>query len=103
MQMPRWNLLYAESLPAIAPRLAAIPATDVDAVRALLLERDEVDFGSAAWFLVRQCGEEVRMGLRSGGRKGWERYLVGCVGAEVSGERLEYWERAGRALGVAGV
>jgi len=99
MQMPTWNLLYASSLPSIAPKLPSIPATDVDAVRALLLATDEVDFGSAAWFLTTQCGPNVRSGLQSGGRQGWEAYLAGCVHAEVTPERVAYWERAGRVLG----
>lgn len=102
MQLPPWNLLYASSLPPLAAQLPALASTDVDGVRALLLATDDVDFGSAAWFLTTQCGPDVRTGLRTGGRQGWEAYLAGCVHAPATGERVAVWERAARVLGVGG-
>ena len=100
MQSPNWNLLYASSLPSLSPLLPAIPATDVNAVRALILGNDEYDFGSAAWFLTTQCGPNIRSGLQDGGKQGWEAYVRGCVGATAGEDRAAYWERAKGSLGM---
>lgn len=101
--------MYARSIPALKPGVDAITTAEdatglsdeeLNAVRALVLP-DEHAWGSAAWFLDTQCGQDVREGLEGEGEKGWEGYL-GCVGTEVTQERRDVWERANAAFGIGG-
>ena len=102
MQSAQYNLLYALSVEVIASKVYAITAstsasslstTQQNAIRSLLTSNDELDFGSAAWFLATQCSQSVREGVRSGTQAGWEAY-VGCIGTSVTSERQGYWESA---------
>lgn len=93
MQSPRYNALYAKSIPALKNELVPI-AGNPTAVLDLLLREDAHDFGSAAWFLKTQCSPKIRNALRSGGEDGWRKYITSCVGAKATEERLEIWERA---------
>ncbi|KAL2037692.1 hypothetical protein N7G274_009637 [Stereocaulon virgatum] len=53
MQGPKFNVEYAQSLPALK---ASLPAgNDPAAVLALLVANIDYDFASAAWFLTTQC------------------------------------------------
>lgn len=108
MQMANFNLLYAQSIPALAAPLAAITtATTADgltndqlnAIRALVLP-DEYAWASAAWFLTTQCSADVRTSLQAGGQAGYEAYL-GCVGTTATADRLAYWTRANTAFGLS--
>lgn len=99
MQMPNYNALYVASLPSLA---SGGGGGSPDAVLSLLLANDDVDFGSAVWFLTTQCGPSVRSALQNGGRQGWEGYLSGCVGTSATDARAQYWQRATSALGVGG-
>ncbi|KAK2778759.1 hypothetical protein FQN53_001656 [Emmonsiellopsis sp. PD_33] len=94
MQSPTYNTLYAKSIPALSDPLGKIDPDDVGAILDLLLSNDEYDFGSAAWFLTSQCTPEVRKGLQSGSKEGWEGYLTGCVGTTVTEVREGYWRKA---------
>jgi hypothetical protein len=107
MQMAPYNLLYAQSIPALATPLANITTassagglTDdqLDAIRALVLP-DDYTWGSAAWFLTSQCAS-IRPALQAGGQDAWEAYL-GCVGTTATSDRLAYWTRANQALGIS--
>jgi hypothetical protein len=90
MQSPSFNKQYASSIPEIKDRVN----NNVSATLDLLLSRAHWDFGSAAWFLVTQCSEEVRWGLLQGSQAGWEGYISGCVNTTVTEERRVYWRRA---------
>ena len=48
MQSPKYNLMYAKSIPALSPYLMKIDTTDVSAVLSLLDTYSNYDFGSAA-------------------------------------------------------
>ncbi|KAG0648174.1 hypothetical protein D0Z07_5849 [Hyphodiscus hymeniophilus] len=107
MQMSNYNLLYARSIPALAPSLAAITTAEstdglsddeLNAVRALVLP-DEYAWASAAWFLKTQCAS-VRPQLQAGGQAGFAAYL-GCVGTSATSDRLAYWTRANTAMGIS--
>lgn len=109
MQMPAFNLLYAKSIPALAPKVSALTggqaaaslSPDVlDKVLGLILENDAWDFGSAAWFTTTQCGVEVRKGLQAGTEQGWVQWLTSCVGTTVTEERKAGWVKAKGVLGV---
>ncbi|PLB41791.1 uncharacterized protein BDW47DRAFT_122242 [Aspergillus candidus] len=98
MQSPTYNQKYASSLPDIADA-AEQASSDADKVLDLLVDKTEYDFGSGAWFLTTQCGDDVRKQLQSGSEKGWKAYIRDCVGTEANRERRGYWERAVDALG----
>jgi hypothetical protein len=107
MQMASYNLLYAQSFPALQANLSAITTADstsglsddrLNEIRALVLG-DEYAWGSAAWFLTTQC-ESARSALQSGGQAGYEAYLE-CVGTSSTSDRLAYWTAANTAFGIA--
>ena len=111
MQLATFNLLYAQSIPALNGALAAITtgtlssdlsSAQQNAIRDLLTAEDSLDFGSAAWFLSSQCSGSVRARLQKNDQDGWEAYMTDCVGTEPSDDRLVYWERAQQALDGAG-
>ena len=52
---------------------------------------EDVDFGSAAWFLWSQCQAYVREALRTGSEGGWELYLTDCIGTTVTESRRALW------------
>jgi len=107
MQMPNYNLLYAQSIPALSTKLSAITTTSstselsddqLNAIRALVLP-DEYSWGSAAWFLTTQCAN-VRSQVQTGGHAGYTAYLQ-CIGTDMTEERMAYWVRANSALGIS--
>lgn len=97
MQSPDFNAKYAAAIPALASGVAAANG-DPDAVLALLTV-DEYNFGSAAWFLSSQCTSDVRTQLQTGTDAGFTAYM-GCVGAAMTDERLQYWHTAQSAFGL---
>lgn len=104
MQMPNYNLMYAQSIPALKAPLAAITTATTTAglsddvlnkIRDLVTV-DEYTWGSAGWFLKTQCAS-VRPALAAGTDAGWQAYMA-CVG--VSGDdRTAYWTRAKKVMG----
>ena len=100
MQSPKYNLMYAQSIPALAPYLKEIQTSNVTAVLDLLIQYTNYDFGSAAWFLTSQCSESVRSELQSGSTAGFSAY-IGCIGTTETSDRDAYHQRAMTALGVA--
>jgi hypothetical protein len=96
MQNAPFNVQFAQSVPQLAPQLAAIGTSNVNAVRALVLP-DEFSFASAAWFLTSQCSPQVRTALQTGSQDGWAQYITQCVGTE-PGPRQAYWQAAVKAL-----
>lgn len=75
-------------------------ASDPAGLLDLLLQNEEYDFGSGAWFLTTQCTPDVRTQLQSGSEAGWAAFITSCVGTDANEERKAYWSRAAQALGV---
>jgi hypothetical protein len=107
MQMANYNLMYAQSIPALSTKLSAITTgtstsglsdDQLNAIRALVVP-DEYSWGSAAWFLTTQCAS-TRAALQAGGQAGYASYLS-CVGTSATSDRLAYWTRANTALGIS--
>lgn len=106
MQMAKYNLQYAQSIPALKEPLAKITtATTVDGlsddklndIRALVLV-DEYTWGSTPWFLKTFC-DDARKSLRTGTVEGWQAYMT-CVGVDPTDPaRLAYWTKAKASMG----
>ena len=99
MQSPKYNLEYAQSIPALKPNMSQIDTSDVKAVLNLLTYYSNYDFGSGAWFLATQCDQRVRSGLQSGSAAGFSAYIA-CIGTTETSDRDAYYQRAKTALGV---
>jgi hypothetical protein len=106
MQMPQYNLLYARSIPELAPMANAITTGSADSLStdqlnsllALVLP-DQYSWASAAWFLTSQCNPSVASGLESATDAAYSAYLS-CVGTAASSDRMAYWQRAKAAFGL---
>lgn len=107
MQMASFNLMYANSIPELAPKVAAITtAKDVtglsndqlNAIRALVIP-DEYNFASGMWFLTTQCASS-RAAMQAGGSAGFAAYMS-CVGTPVTDDRTAYFVRAQKAFGTS--
>ncbi len=102
MQMFDFNLLYAQSIPALAAPLAAIGAVATDPQRdqvLALVTPDEYNFGSGPWFLTTQCAPTVAADPASGSDAAFAAYMA-CIGTSLTAERQDYWVRAKTAFGV---
>lgn len=97
MQSPDFNAEYAGSIEEISDEVAEADGDKVK-ILDLLVENEEYDFGSGAWFLTTQCDEDIRKELQSGSEEGWEAYITECIHTEANGERKKYWEAAVEAL-----
>lgn len=98
MQSPKYNLIYAQSIPALGPYLQKVDTSDPKAVLNLLVTYINYDFGSAAWFLSTQCDQSVRSGLQSGSAAGFSAYIA-CIGTTATDAREQYYKQAMSALG----
>ncbi|KAF7859744.1 hypothetical protein EAF04_008823 [Stromatinia cepivora] len=107
MQHANYNLQYAQSIDALKGPLAKITtATTIDslsndtlnAVMALVTP-DEYTWGSAPWYLKTICDASVRAGLAAGSDDGWRAYLK-CIDTDDIPERMAFWNRAKKTLGV---
>ncbi|KAH8158355.1 hypothetical protein CIB48_g9892 [Xylaria polymorpha] len=108
MQMYSYNLLYAQSIPALKDKLDAIGTADalkattdigmMNAVRALVTT-DDYNFGSGPWFLTTRCKPDVIDQLKATPDAGFEAYMA-CVGVTVTPARQAYWTRAKQAFGL---
>lgn len=102
MQMPNFNLKYAQSIPAVRPKVADIGSTDglppakLNEILALVTP-DKYNFGSGPWFLKTQCPASVRDALKGNVDEGFKQYMA-CVGVDVTPERLAYFDRAKQAF-----
>ena len=100
MQSAKFNEQYAQSIPALSAKVAAAKGTsNPNAIRDLLTANDDLDFGSAAWFLKTQCAPDVIKGLASGTLAGWQAYVKVCVDTDPI-PRQAHYERAMKALSV---
>ncbi|KAK0774899.1 hypothetical protein LTR91_022786 [Friedmanniomyces endolithicus] len=99
MQSPAYNLKYAEYLATVCTNCgitsAQVQQASAEGPAALLalVNTEEWSFGSAAWYLVTQCGASVREGLAAGTQEGWEGYLQ-CVGTSGDEKRDQLWSAA---------
>ncbi|KAI0866522.1 hypothetical protein F4860DRAFT_457621 [Xylaria cubensis] len=108
MQMYTYNLLYAQSIPALADPLKQLGAPEVlkattdtglmNKVRDLLVT-DEYNFGSGFWFLTTQCKADVIQQLKDNADAGFAAYMA-CVGVTVTDERQGYWTKAKNSFGL---
>ena len=104
MQMAKFNLEYAKSIHAVRHEVAnvtsveGLPDVELNRIRSLVTV-DKYNFGSGAWFLRNECGEEVVEALRADIDKGFEAYME-CVGVEVDDARLDYLNKAKEAFGL---
>ncbi|KAI0490163.1 hypothetical protein F4859DRAFT_182478 [Xylaria cf. heliscus] len=114
MQMYKYNLLYAQSIPALSDKLnalgtpeALLVASDKQTMNGVrdLVRADEYNFGSGPWFLTTQCTDpkattaSIISTLNSSPDDGFALYMA-CVGVGVTGPRNEYWTRAKQAFGI---
>lgn len=108
MQMAAYNLLYARSIPELLQKLEAITTAEsvdglthdqLNAVRELVLP-DAYSWGSGAWFFSTQCEDAVKMATETPGEVGFAAYM-GCVGTEVTSDRLAYYDRALKAFALS--
>jgi hypothetical protein len=113
MQMPEFNMLYARSISALAPKVDAITtaktveefkAANLDndklnAIRALVLP-NEYSFASAMWFLTTQpqC-VAARPKIQAGGDAALDAYMA-CVGVTADADRKAKFALAKTALGL---
>ncbi|KAI1268786.1 hypothetical protein F5Y18DRAFT_167059 [Xylariaceae sp. FL1019] len=102
MQMIDYNVKYAESIPALKDKVAAIgdPSTDDKKNQVLDLVTDvNYNFGSGPWFLSTQCSKDVVEGLKVATDAAFAAYM-GCVGVEATADRTAYWTAAKTAFGL---
>ncbi|KAF9879940.1 hypothetical protein CkaCkLH20_02751 [Colletotrichum karsti] len=109
MQMAKYNLLYALSVPELEPKAKEI-AGDVADGNDLpddkknqildLVMPDEYTWGSAAWFVTTQCEQSVRDELAEGTVKGFTMYTTECIGTSSTEDRVEKWSQAKAAFGL---
>ncbi|KAI0815466.1 hypothetical protein GGR55DRAFT_347328 [Xylaria sp. FL0064] len=101
MQMIDYNVKYANSIPELKDKVAALGNLDSDAKKNQLLALvtdDAYNFGSGPWFLTTQCKDVVPQ-LAAGTDDAFAAYMQ-CVGVEVSADRQAYWTRAKTAFGL---
>ncbi|KAF4824097.1 hypothetical protein CGCTS75_v010103 [Colletotrichum tropicale] len=110
LQMPKYNLLYALSIPELKDKATAIAGSaDADGstlsddkkneVLALVMP-DEYAWGSAAWYLTTYCDQSTRDELAEGTVRGFTLYME-CIGTSGTEDRVAYWTRAKAAFGLA--
>ncbi|KAL7951362.1 hypothetical protein V8C42DRAFT_6284 [Trichoderma barbatum] len=104
MQMPNFNLKYAQSIDSIKDQVSQFTTVDglgaEDLNRILsLVQPDEFNFASGAWFYATQCDSSVKQALWENVDTGFQKYME-CVGVSVTDDRLAYFTRAKEAFGL---
>lgn len=97
MQLIDFNTLYAKSLPELSAGLDAAGG-DPNAILALVTP-NQYNFASGPWFLATQCSADVRAQLQTGTDAGFTAYM-GCVKAEMTQDRLDFWHTAQGLFGL---
>lgn len=62
------------------------------------------EWGAASWFYTAKCSDEVKEGVKTGGKPGWTKFITGCVNTtldEGENAREAYWTRAAQAFGMS--
>ena len=106
MQSASFNMKYAMSIPSLSAQLGPVMTgpeglDNPNGIRDLLTADDNLDFGSAAWYLKTQCGPAVGNNLATGGLAAWQAYITGCVHTTPTADRQAYYERAMKSLHAA--
>ncbi|KAL7797359.1 hypothetical protein V8C37DRAFT_370836 [Trichoderma ceciliae] len=104
MQMANFNLLYAQSIDSIKDQVSRYTSTDglsSDDLNHILslVQPDEFNFASGAWFYTTQCDSSVKEALWADVDTGFQKYME-CVGTPVTDDRLAYFTRAKEAFGL---
>lgn len=102
MQMFKFNLKYANSIPELAGQVAGVgeDAPDDKKNEVLSLVNDnKYNFGSGPWYFSTQCTPDVQEALKKGDDAGFVAYM-GCVGVTVDPKRQGYWDAARKAFGL---
>ncbi|RFU73104.1 hypothetical protein TARUN_9146 [Trichoderma arundinaceum] len=104
MQMANFNLLYAQSIDSIKDQVSQFTTTDglsTDDLNHILslVQPDEFNFASGAWFYTTQCDSSVKEALWADVDTGFQKYME-CVGVQVTDDRLAYFNRAKEAFGL---
>ncbi|KAL7932587.1 hypothetical protein V8C35DRAFT_78160 [Trichoderma chlorosporum] len=104
MQMPNFNLMYAKSIDSIKDQVSQFTTTDGlsdDDLNHILslVEPDQYNFASGAWFYTTQCDPSVKQALWDNVDTGFQKYMA-CVGVSVTDDRLAYFTRAKAAFGL---
>ncbi|KAI0098754.1 hypothetical protein GGR51DRAFT_565455 [Nemania sp. FL0031] len=100
MQMISYNIEYANSIPELKSKVAAlgdISTPDKQNQLLALVTDDKYNFGSGPWFLTTKCSKDVVSGLEKGTDEAFAAYM-GCVGVTVTDDRKAYWTRAKQAF-----
>ncbi|KAL7923350.1 hypothetical protein ACQKWADRAFT_61006 [Trichoderma austrokoningii] len=105
MQMPNFNLLYAQSIDSVKSQVSQFTTTDglsADDLNHILslVQPDELNFASGAWFYSTQCDASVKAALQANPDDGFQKYITSCVGTTVTDDRLAYFTRAKKAFGL---
>jgi hypothetical protein len=108
MQMATYNLMYANSIPAVKTKVTQAGYTTVDTMTDDQLNEvlgwvnvDEYNFGTGPWYLTTQCPATIRDALIADIDTGFATYMSECVGVEVTTERTAYLTAAKEAFGLA--
>ncbi|RMJ18894.1 hypothetical protein CDV36_001432 [Fusarium kuroshium] len=104
MQMPQWNLLYAQSIPELKSKwgdVKTIEGMTNETLNALLddVVDDKYNFASGPWFLTTQCEPKVREALRKDIDAGFKDYMD-CVDVKIDEGRLKALNLAKEAFGL---
>ncbi|GFP54953.1 hypothetical protein TASIC1_0004057800 [Trichoderma asperellum] len=105
MQMANFNLLYAQSIDSVKSKVSKFTTTDglsPDDLNHILslVQPDEFNFASGAWFYSTHCDASVKAALQANPDDGFKKYITTCVGTSVTDERLAYFTRAKKAFGL---
>ncbi|KAK5946907.1 hypothetical protein PMZ80_001052 [Knufia obscura] len=61
------------------------------------------EWGAASWYYTSKCSDEIKEGVKTGGKDGWKKFITDCVETtldEGENSREAYWTRASEALGI---
>ncbi|KAH9243047.1 hypothetical protein K456DRAFT_136769 [Colletotrichum gloeosporioides 23] len=93
LQMPKYNLLYALSIPELKDKATAIAGSaDADGSTLSDDKKNEV--------LALVCDQSTRDELAEGTVRGFTLYME-CIGTSGTEDRVAYWTRAKAAFGLA--
>lgn len=105
MQMANFNLAYAQSIDSVKSQVSQFTTTDGlsdDDLNHILslVQPDEFNFASGAWFYSTHCDASVKAALQANPDDGFSKYLTSCVGTTVTDARTAYFDRAKTAFGL---
>lgn len=104
MQMAKFNLLYAQSIPELKEKWGAVKTVEGASNSTLsdLLDDvtdDKYNFASGPWFLTTQCEPSVRKSLQKDIDAGFKEYMD-CVGVTIDEPRIKSIDLAKEAFGL---